>query len=94
LWNGIVPNLSYLRIFGSPGYVHIPDELHKKLDPKSRKGIFVGYGIQEGIKGYILYDKIKRKYFTSRHVTFNKENILPIPQIKTNYDASPPEASM
>jgi transposase InsO family protein len=57
MWCGKIPDLSYLIFFGSPRYAHIPDDICKKLDAKSRKGIFVGYGEQEGVKGYILYDK-------------------------------------
>jgi len=89
MWNGILSNLNYLRIFGSPTYAHVPNELCKKLHPKSHKGIFIGYGEQEGIKGYILYNKIKRKYFTSQNVTFNEESILPILQTTTNTNSSP-----
>lgn len=89
MWNGIVPNLNYPRIFGSPPYAHVPKELHKKLHPKSHKGIFIGYGDREGINGNILYDKIKRKYFTSQNVTFNEESILSILQTTTNTDSSP-----
>ena len=28
------PNLSHLKVFGCIAYVHIPDELRSKLDPK------------------------------------------------------------
>jgi len=89
MWNGIVPDLNYLRIFGSPTHAHVHDELCKKLHLESRKGIFIRYGEQEGIKGYILYDKIKRKYFMSWNVTFNEESILLILQTTTNTDSSP-----
>ena len=37
------PDVSHMRIFGVTAYVHIPDKLRKKLDPKSERGIFVGY---------------------------------------------------
>ncbi len=42
-WYKKRPDVSHLRIFGSRTFVHIPESLHKKLDPKSREGIFVGY---------------------------------------------------
>ena len=35
--------VSHLRIFGCPMYIHIPKEKRTKLDPFGRKGIFVGY---------------------------------------------------
>jgi hypothetical protein len=88
MWCGKIPDLSYLIFFGSPRYAHIPDDICKKLDAKSRKGIFVGYGEQEGVKGYILYDKVKRKYFTTQDVTFNEEAILPINNIIRNNNDS------
>jgi transposase InsO family protein len=37
------PTVSHLRIFGSQAYVHIPDVLRTKLDPKSELCVFVGY---------------------------------------------------
>ena len=35
--------VSHLRIFGCPVYIHIPKEKRKKLDPSGKKGIFVSY---------------------------------------------------
>ena len=46
------PDVSNLRVFGCVTYAHIPDNRRKKLDPKSRKTVFVGY--PEGVKGYKL----------------------------------------
>ncbi|GBL79926.1 Retrovirus-related Pol polyprotein from transposon TNT 1-94 [Araneus ventricosus] len=43
LWTGKSTSLNHLRIFGSEAYMHVPDNLQKKLEPKSRKMIFVGY---------------------------------------------------
>ncbi|KAH7849584.1 hypothetical protein Vadar_019987 [Vaccinium darrowii] len=42
VWSGKPVNLSDLRIFGCPAYVHVPDKERSKLDPKSRKCIFLG----------------------------------------------------
>jgi hypothetical protein len=41
-WKGCKPDISYLRIFGSPAFTHVPDELRRMLDPKAVKCIFVG----------------------------------------------------
>ena len=30
-------DLSHLKVFGCIAYVHVPDELHTKLDPKAKK---------------------------------------------------------
>ena len=40
---GKKPEVSHLRIFSSPMYIHIPKEKRTKLDPSVKKGIFVGY---------------------------------------------------
>ena len=37
------PEVSHLRIFGYPVYIHIPKEKRTNLDPSGKKGIFVGY---------------------------------------------------
>ena len=36
-FTGKKPYLSHLKVFGCIAYVHIPDELRSKLDPKARK---------------------------------------------------------
>ena len=36
------PEVSHLRIFDCPVYIHIPKEKRTKLDPSGKKGIFVG----------------------------------------------------
>ena len=43
LFSGKKPEVSHLRIFGCPMYIHIPKEKRKKLDPSRKKGIFLGY---------------------------------------------------
>ena len=53
-WFGEKPDVSNLRVLGSICFVHTPDNLREKLDPKSTKAIFVGYPL--GTKGYKLYD--------------------------------------
>ena len=50
------PEVSHLRIFGCPMYIHIPKEKRTKLDPSGRKGIFVGYN--ETSKEYRILAKI------------------------------------
>ena len=47
---GKKPEVSHLRIFGCPMYIHIPKEKRTKLDPSGKKGIFVGYS--ESSKAY------------------------------------------
>ena len=40
---GKKPEFNHLKIFGFPGYIHLPKEKRTKLDPSGKKGIFVGY---------------------------------------------------
>ena len=43
IFSGKKPEVSHLRIFGCPVYIHILKEKRTKLDPSGDKGIFVGY---------------------------------------------------
>src|ERR1044072_5849323 len=74
VWAGNPIDFNNLRIFGSPAYVHISSEDQSKLDPKSRRCIFIGYN--KGVKGYKLWDPIKKKVLISRGVMFDEKSIL------------------
>ena len=52
MWISKSMNFSSLHIFGCPVYVMYNDQERIKLDPKSRKCIFLGY--TNGVKGYCL----------------------------------------
>ena len=69
-YSGKKPDLSHLKVFGCIAYVHIPDELRRKLDPKAEKCIFVGYSIEQ--KGYRCYNPITRELRVSRDVVFDE----------------------
>ena len=45
LWSRHLVSYQRLKTFGCEAYAHMPKELRAKLDPKSRKCIFVGYGM-------------------------------------------------
>nr|KYP47564.1 Retrovirus-related Pol polyprotein from transposon TNT 1-94 [Cajanus cajan] len=47
VWSTKPANYSILRIFGCHAYYHVNEG---KLEPRSRKGLFMGYG--DGVKGY------------------------------------------
>ena len=40
-FTGKKPDLSHLKVFGCISYVHVPNELHTKLDPKAGKCVFI-----------------------------------------------------
>jgi hypothetical protein len=59
-----------LRIFGCIAYVHIPTETHTKLQLKSIKCQFIGYG--ELTKGYWCWNSEQKKIIISHHVVFDE----------------------
>ena len=73
VWSGKEVNLSHLRVFGCISYVHIDSNEKSKLDAKSNKCVFVGYGDDEF--GYRFWDYENRKIIRSRDVIFN-ENVM------------------
>ena len=55
IFTGKKPEVSHLKIFGCPVYIHIPKEKRTKLDPAGKKGIFVGYcEVSKAFRIYIL----------------------------------------
>ena len=69
-YTGRKPDISHLKIFCCIAYVHVPDELRSKLDPKAEKCIFIGYSLQQ--KGYRCYNPSTRKFTVSRDVVFDE----------------------
>ena len=69
----VKPDVGHLRVFGCTAFAHIPDEKRRKLDPKSVKGIFVGY--PTGSKGYKIFIPESRKMIRSRDVKFLENTI-------------------
>ena len=69
-WTGVKPNVSHLRSFGCTVYAHIPKDERRKLDPKSKKCVLLGYGTET--KGYRLYDPQSSRVMYSRDVKFNE----------------------
>ena len=53
-WSGRKPSIRHFKIFGCIAYVHVPDQLRKKLDDKSEKCNFIGYNTDS--KPYKLYN--------------------------------------
>ena len=65
-------DLSHLKVFGCLAYVHIPDELRSKLDPKAKKCVFIGYSLEH--KGYRCNNPLMREVRVSRDVVFDELN--------------------
>lgn len=68
---GEKPQVDGLRVFGCQAFGHIPKDERRKLDPKSKKCVLLGYGTTK--KGYRLYDPLKKKVLHSRDVIFNEK---------------------
>jgi len=89
LFWGDVPDVSHLRVFGCTAFVHVPKQLRKKLDPTSRKGVFVGY--ESDSKAYkVLVDG---KVVVSRDVRFD-ETFVPAVVQPADADAGPDLAAL
>ena len=70
VFSGKKPEVSHLRKFYYPVYVHILKEKRTKLDPSGTKVIFVGYS--ESSKAYRIYFQRFKNIDISRDVTFNE----------------------
>jgi hypothetical protein len=68
------PEVSHLKIFGYPVFVHIPKERRTKLDPLGNKGIFVGYF--EVSKAFKIYIPSYHHIEINRDVTFDEDATL------------------
>jgi len=70
-WTGKKLNYSFLKTFGCEAFVHINKENRTKLEEKSKKCTFIGYGFNDF--GYLLYDYENHKIIRSRDVIFNEK---------------------
>ena len=70
-WIGKKVNYFFLKPFGCEAFVHINKENRTKLEAKSKKSTFIGYGVKDF--GYFLYDYENHKIIRSRDVIFNEK---------------------
>ena len=72
LWFSEKPKMSFLKVWGCDAYVKKlqPD----KLEPKSKKCVFIGYP-KETI-GYTFYHKPKGKIFVAKNGTFLEKEFV------------------
>ncbi|MCO5577178.1 hypothetical protein L7F22_031002 [Adiantum nelumboides] len=69
-FTGKKPDISHFKVFGCIAYVHVPDELRTKLDPKAEKYVFIGYSVEQ--KGYQCYNPVTSQVRVSRDVVFDE----------------------
>ena len=77
-FTGTKPNVAHLKVFGCIAYVHVPDEVRTKLDPKAENCIFIGYSLEQ--KGYRCYNPTTREMRVSRDVVFDEMSSWYAPQ--------------
>ena len=73
MWTGKPTDYSRLHTFESLVYVMYNTQEVTKLDPKSRKCVFLGY--VDGVKGYHLQDPTACKVINSRDVIFVEDKL-------------------
>lgn len=86
VWTGNKVELGHLRVFGCIAYALVPPQNRRKLDPKSRRYVFVGYS--ETTKGYRLADPLNpKKIILARNVIFLESRFYKeTPEINLNND--------
>nr|GFA17471.1 retrovirus-related Pol polyprotein from transposon TNT 1-94 [Tanacetum cinerariifolium] len=72
-WQGKEVSLAYLRVFGCESYIKVKYVARDKLDAKSVKCTFIGYGSNE--IGYRFWDSKGQKVIQSEDVTFNEDSL-------------------
>jgi hypothetical protein len=74
VWTSHLYDFSNIRIFGCDAYALISKDQRYKLDPRSKRYVFVGYG--DGVNGYILWDPTTHKLIISKDVVFDESSLL------------------
>ncbi|KAK3010974.1 hypothetical protein RJ639_010854 [Escallonia herrerae] len=74
----VKPDVSHLRVFGSICFVHVSKSDRTKLDPKSKKCLFIGYDLNR--KGWRCMDPVTKRCITSRNVVFDEVSLYYSPQ--------------
>ena len=73
-FSGKRPDISHLRIFGSPVYIHVMKDARKKLEPTAEVGIFVGY--TDTPQNYRVYLLDSRKTIVRWDIKFHEEKAM------------------
>ncbi|KAL1200650.1 Retrovirus-related Pol polyprotein from transposon TNT 1-94 [Cardamine amara subsp. amara] len=71
VWSGKCVDYFHLKVFGCTIYYHVSEG---KLEPRARKGVFMGYG--DGVKGYRIWSPLENRVILSRNVVFDESSML------------------
>jgi hypothetical protein len=74
MFTGNKSEVSHLKIFGCPIFIHIPKEKRNKMEPSGKRGIFVGYC--EVSKAFKIYIPGHHHIEISRDATFDEDAML------------------
>jgi hypothetical protein len=70
-WNGVKPDVRFMRVFGSVGHVKVARSHPKKLDDRSSPMVLIGYA--KGSKAYKMYDPVTKSVHVSSDVIFDED---------------------
>ena len=70
-WIGEKVNYSFLKTFGCEAFTHINKENRTKLEVKSKKCTFIGYGVNDFFIAFMVMKNTKS--FSSKDVIFNEK---------------------
>ena len=74
VFSGKRPDISHLKIFGSPVYIHMTKDARKKLEPTAEVEIFLGY--TETPHNYRVYLPDSRKTVVRWDIKFHEEKAM------------------
>ena len=70
-WTGVKPSFDFVNVFGCVAHIKIPGVHLKKLDNRSKVGVYLGK--EPGTKAFRLYDPSTRGIQVSRDIVFEEE---------------------
>jgi hypothetical protein len=74
VWTSHLCDYSNMIIFCCDVYALISKDHHSKLDPRSKRYVFLGYG--DGVNGYQLWDPTSHKIIISKDLVFDESSLL------------------
>jgi len=73
LWKGRKPIVKYFHVFGRKGYILADREQKRKMDPKSDKGIFLGYSTKS--RAYMVLNYRTNTMMESKNVVVDDSTV-------------------
>ena len=83
-WSDYPCDYSNLKIFGCEAYALTPKNKCSKLDPRSKKCIFVGY--DDVMKGYRLWDPTSHKIVSRKDVIFDESSLIKSESVRVDVE--------